>query len=124
MEPTYRPGDHLLVRTWGVGDSAPARGSVVVVEAPDGSELVKRVAAVAGEEVGIADGLLVVNGTVVVEPYLDQPSVDGTWFGPVVVPQGDVFVLGDHRADSIDSRRFGSLPRSAVLGVVVTRLWP
>ena len=124
MEPTYRPGDHLLVRSWGAGEALPHRGDVVVVAAPDGSDLVKRVAAVAGDEVGIADGLLVVDGVEVREPYLDQGSVDSTWFGPVVVPAGHVFVLGDHRDDSVDSRRFGPIPASAVRGTVVARLWP
>ncbi len=124
MEPTYRPGDHLLVRSWGAGRDLPRRGDVVVVQVPDGGDLVKRVAAVAGDEVGIADGLLVVDGVEVKEPYLDQASVDGTWFGPVVVPPGHVFVLGDHRGDSVDSRRFGPIPVSAVRGTVVARLWP
>ncbi len=124
MEPTLRPGDHLLVRTWGVGSARPARGQLVVLRGPDGADLVKRVAGLPGDEVGIADGLLVVDGVEVPEPYLDQPSVDGTWFGPVVVPPGEVFVLGDHRADSIDSRRFGTVPWAAITGIVVSRLWP
>ena len=124
MEPTYQPGDHLLVRSWGARESLPHRGEVVVVAGPGGIDLVKRVAAVAGDEVGIADGLLVVDGVEVEEPYLDQASVDGSWFGPVLVPAGHVFVLGDHRGDSVDSRRFGPLPLSAVRGTVVARLWP
>lgn len=124
MEPTYHPGDHLLVRSWGAGESLPDRGDVVVVAGPNGVDLVKRVAGIAGDEVGIADGLLVVDGEQVVEPYLDQPSVDSTWFGPVTVPAGHVFVLGDHRADSVDSRRFGPIPLSAVKGTVIARLWP
>lgn len=124
MEPTYDPGDHLLLRTWGATDTLPDRRSIVVVQAPDGELLVKRVAAVAGDEVGIEDGLLVVDGVVVEEPYLDRASMDGTWFGPVTVPRGQIFVLGDNRANSIDSRRFGPLPLSAVQGVVTARLWP
>ena len=73
MEPTYRPGDHLLVRTLGRRRDLPAVATSWSCQAPDGGELVKRVAAVAGDEVGIADGLLVVNGTVGSSPTSTRP---------------------------------------------------
>jgi signal peptidase I len=58
------------------------------------------------------------------EPWVDLESVDGTYFGPVTVPQGEVFVLGDDRDRSVDSRALGPVPLDAVRGRVLTRWWP
>ena len=58
------------------------------------------------------------------ESYVDANLVDGDYFGPVVVPPGRVFVLGDNRSESIDSRRFGPVPLSSVTGRVLRRIWP
>ena len=124
MAPTYSVGDELLVRTRLLAGAAPGRGDVVVVQAPGGSALlVKRIAGVAGDRVGIRDGRLVVNGDRVEEPYVDPARVDGTYFGPITVPPGSVFVLGDNRSDSVDSRDFGAVPEDRVEGQVVLRLW-
>ncbi len=70
------------------------------------------------------DGRLFVNGKRVVEPYVVHAEVDGTYFGPVTVPEGQVFVLGDNRADSVDSRDFGAVGSDRLLGTVLVRLWP
>jgi len=124
MEPTYGSGDEVLVEKLGARGRQPDRGDVVVVRAPDTGELViKRVAALGGQTVGIANGVLKVDGEAVPEPYVDR-IVPGTYFGPVRVPEGTVFVLGDHRLGSVDSRAFGPVPLSAILGKVVLRLWP
>ena len=55
---------------------------------------------------------------------LDKRLLDSQYFGPVTVPRGSVFVLGDHRSDSIDSRRFGAVPTDDVIGRVDARIWP
>jgi signal peptidase I len=122
MTPTLEPGDLLLVdRT----DPDIARRDVVVAESPrDGSLLVKRVVALGGDTVGLEDGVLVVNGSPVCEPGIDPALIDGSYFGPVTVPEGSVFLLGDHRDGSIDSREFGAVPSSAVDGEVMGRLFP
>jgi signal peptidase I len=108
--------------------SGPARRDLVVFNAPPGAaeagRLLKRVVAVAGDEVAIEDGALVVNRAVVVEPAIDTSRIDGVYSGPVTVPPGTVFVLGDNRADSIDSRNFGPVSTPRVLGRVALRLWP
>jgi signal peptidase I len=119
MAPTLCPGDRLVM--WGWAASAVARrGSLVVFPRPGTSELVvKRVVAVAGETVEVADGRLLVDGLPVEEAHLDLATVDGTFYGPVRIGPGEVFVMGDAREFSVDSRDFGALPRSALTGVAV-----
>ena len=123
MSPTIHPGDHLLVRH-GLGLGDPVAGDVVMIQAPTGQLMVKRVVAVGGQRVGIRDGRLVVDGKVQSEPYTDPDAIDSVYFGPVNVPAGHVFVLGDNRFGSEDSREYGSLPLSAVQGKVLGAWWP
>ncbi|HST64123.1 MAG TPA: signal peptidase I [Mycobacteriales bacterium] len=121
MAPTLRSGDVAVVRKFG----APHTGQVVVLTDPqDGSLVVKRVVALGGQTVEIRDAYLYVDGVEVAEPYVDHSRIDGVYFGPVTVPAGDVFVLGDSRNGSIDSRIFGPVPAAAVSGRVLVRLWP
>ena len=122
MAPTLRSGDHVLLDHRPVD---PHDGDVVVaVDPTDGTLLVKRVVAVAGEAVGISGGVLDVDGVPVAEPYADRTDQGGVWFGPAVVPPGHVFLLGDNRADSVDSRVFGPVPLASVVGTVQFRLLP
>ncbi|RPF27138.1 signal peptidase I [Georgenia muralis] len=123
MAPTVASGDHVVVDrvTWRLG--GPDRGDLVTFVSPeDGTALLKRVVAVGGDEVRIDDALLVVNGAVVDEPYVDHARIDATYFGPVRVPAGHVFVLGDNRFGSIDSRVFGPVDLEDVTGRVVHTL--
>ena len=121
MAPTLRSGDVAVVRKFG----APRVGQVVVLTDPqDGSPVVKRVVALGGQTVEIRDAYLYVDGAEVDEPFVDHSRIDGVYFGPVTVPPGSVFVLGDSRNGSIDSRIFGAVPSSAVTGAVLLRLWP
>jgi signal peptidase I len=121
MAPTLTDGDQVLLDH----TARPARGDVVVLTAPDGTGTVlKRVAAVGGNRVGIDDGTLVVNGTPVVEPYFDRSRIDGEYFGPVTVPAGTFWVLGDNRGESVDSRSFGPVPAGSLIGRVTVRLLP
>jgi signal peptidase I len=119
MEPTLRPGDHVLISKL----AEPRRGDLVVF-ANAGDLLLKRLVAVGGDQIGLEDGHLVVNGRTVEEPYVDHHVLEGVYFAPVTVPSGAVFVLGDNRTGSIDSRAFGPVPRSALVGRVALRLWP
>ena len=121
MSPTVTAGDHLLLdkrdRTAHVGD-------VVVLDDPQGGgPIVKRVVAVGGDQIGFEDGILVRNGQPVAEPYSDT-FLDGVYYGPYDIPTGQIWVLGDNRYDSIDSRDFGPVDASAVLGHVDLRLLP
>ena len=124
MSPSYDDGDEVLVAKIGARSHRPRRGDVIVLRAPPAGELmIKRVAALGGERVGIADGVLVVDGRRIEEPYVERARVDGAFFGPVRVPEDSVWVLGDARAGSTDSRTFGAVPVEAIVGRVMLRLW-
>jgi signal peptidase I len=82
--------------------------------------MIKRVVGVAGQRVAIEDAQLVVDRRPVDEPYVDHRTIDGVYFGPVTVPAGTVFVMGDHREVSIDSRAYGPIAISAIKGRMVT----
>jgi len=84
---------------------------------------VKRVVAVGGDTIGFEDGILIRNGRPVDEPYTTD-FLDGVYYGPDVVPPGQLYLLGDNRFDSEDSRNFGTVPVDTVVGRVVGRLLP
>jgi signal peptidase I len=125
MLPTLRPGDQVLVDKRAYRGTLPRRGELVVFHAPrSGDVTLKRAIGLPGDTVAIEDGVLVVNGRRRVEPYADPDAIDSVYFGPVRVPADAVFVLGDNRADSIDSRDFGAVLRRDLMGRVMVRLWP
>jgi signal peptidase I len=121
MAPTLRSGDVVLVQR----HASVHSGSLLVLRDPqDGSLVVKRAVATGGQTVEIRDAYLYVDGVALDEPFVDHSRIDGVYFGPATVPAGAVFVLGDSRDGSIDSRVFGPVPVSAVVGRVLVRLWP
>jgi signal peptidase I len=125
MATTYDKGDLLLVDKLATRTGSPARGEIVTFVSPQDDALtLKRVVGVAGDRVALRDGYLFVNGGPVVEPFVDHASENATYFGPVTVPRHSVFVMGDNRANSIDSRNYGPVPLDAVSGRVRCRLWP
>jgi signal peptidase I len=123
MAPTICAGDRLLVEKL-ADDEAVLTDDLVVFRSPaDGERTVKRVVALPGQRVEIRDGMLFVNRRSRQEGYVDRRTVDGVFFGPVVVTEGTVFVLGDRREFSIDSRDYGGVPRADVEGVVLATVW-
>jgi signal peptidase I len=125
MAPTLRGGDSVLVDKLAYRGADPSVGDLAVFRAPGSGEItLKRVVAVGGDTVGIEDGVLVVNGKRPAEPYADPDAIDSVYFGPVEVAAGTVFVLGDNRGDSADSRRFGAVPTADLIGRVRARVWP
>jgi signal peptidase I len=125
MAPTIGPGSVLLIDKLTFVARDPQRGDIVVAADPrSGDSIVKRVVAVGGDSVGIEDGLLVVNGATIVEKYIDNDNMDGFYFGPDLVPAGHVFLLGDNRDTSEDSRAFGPVDVDDIDGRVLATIWP
>ncbi|MEA2381308.1 MAG: signal peptidase [Solirubrobacteraceae bacterium] len=123
MAPTLKPGDQELVAK--LGGHSPKRGQLVAFHSPrNGEVLLKRVVAVGGDTVGLEDGVLVVNRRQVREPFVNQKAIDSVYFGPVRVRPGTIFVMGDNRANSEDSRDFGAVKTSSIIGRAVARVWP
>jgi signal peptidase I len=109
--------DNFLVRfVRGVG------GAVGLVQ-PSTEEFIKRVIALPGETVEGKSGRIYVNGRLLLEPYLPEGTVTSD-FPPVAVPEGSLWVMGDNRGNSSDSRVFGPIRRSTVIGRAVLRVWP
>jgi signal peptidase I len=111
---------------------APERGDIVVFTAPARVEpacnasgvFVKRIVGLPGEQVSMRDGRVLINGVQLKEPYLapgDRGRASGEW---PRAPDGGYFVLGDNRAMSCDSRRWGAVPRERIIGRADIRYWP
>jgi len=95
----------------------------VGVVQPSTEEFIKRVVGLPGETVEGRDGAVYVGGRRLVEPYLPPGTITSD-FAPVKVPDRHLWVMGDNRANSSDSRVFGPIPRSTVVGRTVVRVWP
>jgi signal peptidase I len=122
MMPTLAVGDQIVVTPYYA--SAPERGHIIVfrsVTNPD-DLLVKRVIAVPGDLVDSRMGRMRIGGYTVPEPYVLQPAATGA-ISSQLVPSEAYFVLGDNRDDSIDSRSWGFVPRSAIVGRARMILW-
>lgn len=125
MGPTLRAGDSVLAAKLAYRLAEPRRGDVVLFEAPDGgAPTIKRVVGIPGDTVAVRDGVLFVNGEKTREDYVDYNLTDSTFFGPTNVPEGRVFVMGDNRSNSLDSRSYGPVPEADLLGEVSLRAWP
>jgi len=125
MVPTLAAGDHVVANKLAYRFGSPHVGDIAVLESPgNGEVLVKRIVALGGQRVEIRDGVLFVDRRPRREAYVDYDMVDGFFFGPARVPQGAVFVMGDARGDSEDSRKFGAVPRDDLIGRVDLRILP
>ena len=149
MEPTLMPGDRVLVNKVPYYFHDPHRGEIIVFENPDPNaqedrgvvggfvhwlaqglgfstnpdeDFIKRVIGLPGDTVEGKDGYVFVNGTKLDEPYLSQKTRP---FDEVEVPAGDLFVMGDNRRASNDSRfGLGFVPISKVVGRAFVKIWP
>jgi signal peptidase I len=152
MEPTLMPGDRVLVNKLAYRFGDLHRGDVVVfqnpneaalpdrnaVEAlfhwlgeglglqqPENEDLIKRVIGLPGDTIAIRDHTVVVNDDPIAEPYLTKEVLGSmSDYGPVTVPRGELFVLGDNRGNSSDSRVIGFVPEGNVVGRAFVIIWP
>lgn len=124
MAPTLCQGDYVLVRAREVGGRAPQRGDVVVVAMAEGSH-VKRIVGLPGERLIFTEGMLLIDGTRLREPYLGGlPSYLGLEDAEFSLAKDEYFVMGDNRPHSTDSRHCGPVARSSIEGRTVWRVWP
>lgn len=126
MIPTLGVLDRVFVNKLADDFSSPERGEIFLFEDPaNGPDpLIKRVIGVSGDEVELRVGKLFLNGEPQNEPYVNQQTPDTRSFGPVTVPEGYVFVMGDNRSNSLDSRFFGPISEDDLIGEAVFRFWP
>jgi signal peptidase I len=138
MEHTLEPDQYVLVDKLTPRFDTYKRGDIVVFSPPpdwsreDDTPFIKRVIGLGGETVEIRDGAVFVDGTKIDEPYLFA-AVDGEPTQPTtvpddehrwVIPAGELFLMGDHRTNSSDSRMFGPVATGQVIGRAWLRYWP
>jgi len=123
MAPTLVPGDHIVVTPYRFS-AKPVRGDVIVFRSTGdaGDLLIKRVIGTPGDLVETRAGRVIVSGHAVPEPYVAAQAMTG-FITPQIIPADCYFVLGDNRADSLDSRSWGVLPRALVVGRARMVLW-
>ena len=98
-------------------------GQAIGIAPPSDRDFIKRVVGIPGDRITCRDGQLVRNGQKVTEPYLD-PGVTTDGCRPTTVGPGELYVMGDNRTNSQDSRSFGVIQRSDVVGRAFVRIWP
>ncbi len=151
MIPTLEVDDRVMVNKLSYTFGEPDRGDIVVFDSPFAAaskdqsfveaawtavkeslgiqtalvpdDLIKRIIALPGETIEIKDNRVFIDGVPIDEPYL-SPGVIMQDFGPQTIPDEMVFVMGDNRSSSQDSRKFGSIPQDSIVGRAFVRLWP
>ncbi len=136
MMPTLEDGDRMIVNKIGYEVGEPDRFDIVVFHAPEKKDYIKRVIGLPGDHVEYKNDQLYINGKLVPEPYLEQKKkeiVDGTLTEDFtleqltqmkVVPEGYVFVMGDNRRYSKDSRLIGVISMEEIIGSTRIIFWP
>ncbi len=137
MEHTLEPDQYVLVDKLTPHFDTYKRGDIVVFNPPqnwvqqDGQPYIKRIIGVGGDTIALKDGFVYLNGTKLIEPYVfkdandvTQPTEDIIGAGTWVIPEGDLFLMGDHRGNSADSREFGPVEIKDVIGRAWLRYWP
>jgi len=127
MEPNFQNGNYLVVDIISYKFGSPERGDVVVFHYPGNRALyyIKRVVGLPGDRVTFLDGKILINGEAIKEEYLPSyVETDAFTSADFELEEGQYFVLGDNRSASFDSRSWGPLEKSDIVGVVKLRIWP
>lgn len=136
MMPTLHNQDRMIVSKFSYKIGEPERFDIIVFHAPEGKDYIKRIIGLPGDTVEYKDDTLFVNGKSYEEDYLDtykQELIDGPLTEPFTieektgkktVPEGHLFVMGDNRRYSKDSRHIGTVPMEKVLGKTSILYWP
>ncbi|MGB8956653.1 MAG: signal peptidase I [Tumebacillaceae bacterium] len=127
MQPTFEVGDKLFVDKLSYRIAGFQRGDIVIFDAPPASNLgdealIKRVIGLPGDTIKVEGGIVYVNGAALDEPYeLEKPEQD---FAETKVPDQSLFVMGDNRNNSFDSRYWGVVPLDKVIGKAIMTYYP
>jgi signal peptidase I len=125
MEPNVHAGQYLFIDKLLYGWGEPRRGDIIVLRPPDapGEIYLKRVIGLPAETVQVVAGVVLINGQALEEPWVLRPFPQSNW-GPAKVGDNELFVLGDNRPGSRDSRYFGMLTDDRVVGRAFLCYWP
>jgi signal peptidase I len=133
MEPNFHTRERLIVNKIIYNIRTPERGEVVVFHAPTGVDYIKRVIGLPGEKIKIQNNKVFINGEELKEPYLQEAVDDykartnsnyNVDFSEITVEDGKVFVMGDNRVNSQDSRAIGTVAFDKIVGRADVRFWP
>ena len=126
MVPTLEINDRVLAAKFPYYFTTPDRGDVVVFESVESSDdLIKRVVGLPGDTIAVQGSTLFLNGEPQQEPYIADGGGPGlSTFGPIEVPEGHYFMMGDNRGNSRDSREFGPIPEENLVGDAFVLFWP
>ncbi|MEG1473501.1 MAG: signal peptidase I [Christensenella sp.] len=125
MQPTLHTSERLAVEKVSRYVGLPARGDIIIVHYPDGTNnnYVKRAIGLPGETVEVKDSTVYINGEALDEEYTNKEEAYAD-MQPVVVPQNSIFVMGDNRANSMDSRMVGPIKHEWIVGHAVAVIFP
>ncbi len=130
MSDTLLDRDRLIVSVFDMKLHGPDRFDVIICKYPDrNDQYVKRVIGLPGETLEVKSGVLYIDGEMIEEPFLSDERTArfdraSNSFGPIVIPEGEYFVMGDNRDNSNDSRSVGTITGDMVIGKVRQIIWP
>lgn len=135
MMPTLEPNERIIINKLSYSAHSINRGDIVVIDSgvafpqsPNQPDIIKRVIGLSGETIRIQDCQVYINDQPLIEPYLKEekyPDCAGRiTINNSQIPEGEIFVLGDNRENSFDSRNFKSITTDALIGRAFVKIWP